>query len=114
MTLTNHLYVPIFFLMNKDFVDSLNEVEKAIIIDAVKQGVAVSRGLGRLNTLSERGLASLAEKMQVNSLTPEAMQAFKEKAQAGVKQHFDATLDAKGKELLQLLEGEAEKANARY
>ena len=114
MTLTNHLYVPIFFMMNKDFVKGLSAKEQKIIQDAAKQGIMVSRGLGRLNTLSEKGLASLAEKMQVNSLSADSMQKFKQKAQQGVNAHFAATLDTKGKELLKTLMAESEKANAKY
>ena len=114
MTLTNHLYAPIFFMMNNDFVSSLTKEEQAIIKDAVNQGIIVSRGLGRLNTLTERGLASLAKNMEVNSLTPDALKEFKTKAQAGVKQHFADSLDANGKSLLKILEAEANKANSKY
>ena len=112
MTLTNHLYVPIFFMMNKDFVNSLSKEKQKIIQDAAQQGVIVSRGLGRINAL--KGLASLSKKMKVNSLSAKAMEQFKDKAQKGVDEHFESTLDSQGKSLLKMLISESKKANEKY
>jgi len=110
LTLTNHLFTPYTFLMNKDFYESLTEAEKDIVHAAAQSCVVASRGIGRVIEASERGLPKLAESMEINALSPEDREAFKNAAQPAVIEYIRGTHGEKGAELLDLFLSEVEKA----
>ncbi|WP_235869787.1 TRAP transporter substrate-binding protein [Veronia nyctiphanis] len=57
LTLTNHLFAPYTFMMNKTVYDSLSTEEKKIVSDATEIALSANRGLSRLIEASkDRGL----------------------------------------------------------
>lgn len=113
LTLTNHLFAPYTFMVNKDFYDGLTESEKKIVADAVEIALSANRGLSRLIEASDdRGLAGLKKKMKINSLTDEQRESMRQATQPGVKKYVRETHGEKGSELLDLFLSEVDKANS--
>jgi len=100
MTLTNHLYAPYVWVMNKEFLDGLTEEEQAVVREAARQAVQAGRELSRYIETSDRGLPTVRKRMQVYEPTAEERQAFKLTAQAKVKESIAATLGAEGVETM--------------
>lgn len=112
LTLTNHLFAPYTFMVNKRFFDSLNAEEKKIVRDAAKIALSANRGLSRLIEASDdRGLAGLKKRMKVNSLTDAQREEMRKATQPGVKTYIQETHGEKGTELLNLFLEEVSKAN---
>ncbi|MCW8346347.1 DctP family TRAP transporter solute-binding subunit [Vibrio sp. ZSDZ65] len=112
LTLTNHLFAPYTFMVNKDFYDGLTADEQKIVADAVEIALSANRGLSRLIEASDdRGLAGLKKKMKINSLTNEQREAMRQATQPGVKKYVRETHGEKGAELLDLFLSEVDKAN---
>ncbi|MDA9556980.1 DctP family TRAP transporter solute-binding subunit [Vibrio sp.] len=114
LTLTNHLFAPYTFMVNKGFYDGLNAEEQKIVADAVEAALSANRGLSRLIEASEdRGLAGLKKKMKVTALTSDQREALKQATQPVIIDYLNETQGVKGKELLNLFLTEVEKANQR-
>ncbi|NQZ32573.1 MAG: DctP family TRAP transporter solute-binding subunit [Oceanospirillaceae bacterium] len=112
LTLTNHLFAPYTFMLNDKFYESLTEQEQQIIRYATHSGIIASRGIARAIEASEdRGLAGLAKKMKVNSISAKERSRFKAAAEPAILSHVKETLGAEGVELLNLFISEVEKAN---
>ncbi|WP_435103560.1 TRAP transporter substrate-binding protein [Arhodomonas sp. AD133] len=115
LTLTNHLFSPYTLLINREYYESLTETQQNMLRAAARSGIAASRGLSRIIEASEdRGLAGLAEKMEVNALSPETRERFREVAQPAVRGYLEKNLDDKGRELLQLFVEKTRAANADH
>jgi len=110
LTLTEHLFTPYTVLMNREFFDALSDDEKYIIHYAAKSGVVASRGIARAIEASDRGLPKLAAKMEINALSPEDRQKFKDAAQPAVVELIRSKYGDKGSELLDLFLSEVEAA----
>jgi len=112
LTLTNHLFAPYTFMVNKKFHDSLTAEQQKIIADAVEIALSANRGLSRLIEASDdRGLAGLKKKMKINSLTNEQRDSMRQATQPGVITYINETHGDKGAELLELFLSEVDKAN---
>lgn len=112
LTLTNHLFAPYTFMINKDFYDSLTVEQQKILSDAVEIALSSNRGLSRLIEASnDRGLEGLKSKMKVNALTATERQKMREVTQPGVIEYIKKTHGEKGTQLLELFLSEVEKAN---
>lgn len=110
LTLTEHLFTPYTVLMNKDFYDGLTDEEKYIVHYAAKSGVVASRGIARSIEASDRGLPKLAANMEINALSQEDRQKFKEAAQPAVIELIRSKYGDKGSELLDLFLSEVDAA----
>ncbi|SKA51545.1 DctP family TRAP transporter solute-binding subunit [Enterovibrio nigricans] len=112
LTLTNHLFAPYTFMINKEFYDGLTPEQQAIVSDAVEIALSSNRGLARLIEASkDRGLDGLKAKMEVNALSGDQRQAMRNATQPGVIEYIKETHGDKGTELLNLFLSEVEKAN---
>lgn len=112
LTLTNHLFAPYTFMVNKSFYDSLNAEEKKIIRDATQIAMSANRGLSRLiEASSDRGLTGLKKVMKVNALSPVERNKMREATQPKVKVLIEKSLGTKGVELMDLFLTEVDKAN---
>ncbi|UGA53897.1 TRAP transporter substrate-binding protein [Vibrio sp. VB16] len=112
LTLTNHLFAPYTFMMNKSFYDSLNAEEKKIIRDATQIAMSANRGLSRLiEASSDRGLTGLKKVMKVNALSPAERNKMREATQPKVKALIKESLGNEGVELMDLFLTEVDKAN---
>ncbi|MFV1593812.1 DctP family TRAP transporter solute-binding subunit [Phaeobacter sp. JH20_36] len=112
MTLTNHLFSPYTFLMNRAFYEGLTDDERATIHTAAENCVVASRGLSRIIEASDRGLAGLMDKIEVTALTAEQRTAMAKAAQPAFEAHVAENMDDKARELLSQFRDAVSAANA--
>jgi TRAP-type transport system periplasmic protein len=112
LTLTNHLFSPYTFMINKPFYDGLDDSQRATLHAAAENCVTASRGLSRIIESSDRGLAGLMEAMEVTSLTDAQRTAMANATQPAFEKHVTENLDAKAVELLTMFKKEVSAANA--
>ncbi|MDA7963629.1 DctP family TRAP transporter solute-binding subunit [Ruegeria sp.] len=111
MTLTNHLFSPYTFMVNRAFFEGLSESEQATLRVAAENCVTASRGLSRIIEASDRGLAGLMDKIEVTALSDEQRAAMAAATQPAFEAHVAENLDAKASELLSLFKAQVEAAN---
>lgn len=75
-TLTAHLYSPYVWVFNRAAFDTLEEGQRAALLEAAKRAVAAGRELGDKVDHSEWGTAGLGRRMQVTPLGPAERAAF--------------------------------------
>ncbi|WP_412553019.1 DctP family TRAP transporter solute-binding subunit [Shimia sp. MIT1388] len=112
MTLTNHLFSPYTFMINRAFYEGLSDSERATIHTAAENCVAASRGLSRIIEASDRGLAGLMDKIEVTALSDEQRAAMAGAAQPAFEAHVAENMDARAGELLAKFKSEVAAANA--
>ena len=112
LTLTNHLFSPYTFLVNRAFFEGLSEAEQATLRVAAENCVTASRGLSRIIEASDRGLAGLMEDIDVTALTDDQRAAMAEATQPAFAAHVAENLDETAAELLELFQAEVTAANA--
>lgn len=112
MTLTNHLFSPYTFIINKAFYDGLSDDQRDTIHTAAENCVVASRGLSRIIEASDRGLAGLMDKIEVTALSEDQRAAMAAATQPAFEAHVAENLDGKAGELLELLKEEVAEANA--
>lgn len=112
MTLTNHLFSPYTFMINRAFYEGLSDSERASIHTAAENCVAASRGLSRIIEASDRGLAGLMDKIEVTALSAEQREAMASAAQPAFEAHVAENMDARAGELLAKFKSEVAAANA--
>ncbi len=112
MTLTNHLFSPYTFMINRAFYEGLSDSERATIHTAAENCVAASRGLSRIIEASDRGLAGLMDKIEVTALSAEQREAMASAAQPAFEAHVAENMDARAGELLAKFKSEVAAANA--
>lgn len=100
LSLTNHLFAPYVWVINKPFYDGLTDEQKSVVSYAAKSAIVAGRGLSRIIEASDRGLPALAAKMEVYTPTPEEKKAFRELAQPAVKAYIAKTFGAEGDDML--------------
>ncbi|MES0809407.1 DctP family TRAP transporter solute-binding subunit [Roseibium sp. SCPC15] len=112
LTLTNHLFSPYTFMINRAFYEGLSDDERATLHAAAENCVTASRGLSRIIESSERGLAGLMDAMEVTALDDAQREAMAAATQPAFESHVNENLDEKAVELLTLFKAEVAKANA--
>jgi tripartite ATP-independent transporter DctP family solute receptor len=111
MTLTNHLFSPYTFMVNRAFYEGLSDQQQATLRYAAQSCVAASRGLSRVIEASDRGLAGLMDKIEVTALSDDQRKAMAGATQPAFEKHIKENQDAKAGELLTLFKSEVKKAN---
>ncbi|MCD9149605.1 TRAP transporter substrate-binding protein [Pseudophaeobacter flagellatus] len=112
MTLTNHLFSPYTFMINRAFYEALSDDERTVLHHAAENCVTASRGISRIIEASDRGLAGLMEQMEVTALSAEQRSAMAAATQPVFEAHVQENLDAKAGELLELLKANVVTANS--
>jgi len=105
MSLTSHVYMPTALLMNNDFYESLSEAHQKIVMDASEMFKDEQRQLEQEQN-EEYMQEMLDAGLQVNELTDEEKQAFRDKAQPV----FDKYEEMLGTELFEKLDEAIEAA----
>jgi TRAP-type transport system periplasmic protein len=100
LSLTNHLFAPYVWVVSDRFWDSLDETEQKVVESAARSAIVAGRGISRIIEASDRGLPHLAANMEVHSLTPDEMNAFREAAQPAVMDIISEKYGAEGEEML--------------
>ncbi|CUK04108.1 Extracytoplasmic solute receptor protein YiaO [Ruegeria denitrificans] len=111
LTLTNHLFSPYTFMINRAFFEGLSEAEQATIRTAAENCVTASRGLSRIIESSDRGLAGLMDQIEVTALTDEQRSSMAAATQPAFESHVQENLDEKAAELLASFKAAVENAN---
>jgi len=101
LTLSNHLFAPHVWLMNKDFYNSLTPAEQKVVEAAAKAAIVTSRGIANSIEASDRGLPFLNEKLEVYSLPEAEKVKFREATLPVIQEHIEKTFGAEGKEMLE-------------
>ncbi|WP_294225467.1 DctP family TRAP transporter solute-binding subunit [uncultured Shimia sp.] len=112
MTLTNHLFSPYTFMINRAFYEGLSDSERATVHTAAENCVAASRGLSRIIEASDRGLAGLMDKIEVTALSADQRAAMAGAAQPAFEAHVAENMDDRAGELLAKFKAEVSAANA--
>ena len=112
LTLTNHLFSPYTFMINRAFYEGLSDAERATLHYAAESCVAASRGLSRIIEASDRGLAGLMEAIEVTALSDEQRAGMAAVTQPAFEAHVAENLDATAAELLDLFKAEVAAANS--
>lgn len=114
LSLTNHLITPYIWFMNQDFLAGLDPRHREIVNWASEVATEAGRGMSRVIEASQNGLPLLAEKMEVNAVTPDEQAKFAEAAQPAVRALIEERYGAEGKEMLEALLASIEEEAARY
>ena len=111
LTLTNHLFTPYVWLINKSFLDGLTPQEKEVVKAAARSAIIACRGINRIIEASERGLPALAQKMEIYTPTKDEIAKFRALAQPAVKAQISKSYGKEGEAMLKEFETAIEKAS---
>ncbi|WP_340117437.1 DctP family TRAP transporter solute-binding subunit [Pelagibius sp. 7325] len=111
LSITNHVITPYIWTMNKDFYEGLSPEHQKIVAWASEVATEAGRGVSRVIEASERGLPKLAEKMEVNVVTPEEQQKFAAAAQPAVRKLIEESLGTEGVDMLNAMLDAIDKAS---
>lgn len=85
LTLTNHLFAPYVFVMNKAFLDKLTPSEQQVVKSAAEAAGIASWGMSMAISSSDRGIPLLKQHMDIYSPTPAQLAQFREMSQPVVR-----------------------------
>ncbi|ROS00187.1 tripartite ATP-independent transporter DctP family solute receptor [Sinobacterium caligoides] len=115
LTVTNHLFTPYVFSMNKKLYDSINEEEKRIIARATRAATVAGRGVAlAIENSKTKGLPYLAKRMKTHTLSQKERERMRAVSQPAVKKMLEEEGDNNMKQLLSVYLSEINKANAQY
>ncbi|PWV74545.1 DctP family TRAP transporter solute-binding subunit [Halomonas sp. A11-A] len=100
LTISNHLITPYLWLINDEFYASLSEEHQRVVDWASKVAVDAGRAMSRIIEASEGGLPKLSRGMEVNTITPEAREAFVAATQPAVREVIERRYGDEGVTLL--------------
>ncbi|WP_319531590.1 DctP family TRAP transporter solute-binding subunit [uncultured Cohaesibacter sp.] len=109
LSITNHVITPYIWTINKDFYEGLSPEHKAIVDWAAEVATESGRGISRIIEASSKGLPKLAEKMEVNAVTPEEAAKFAASAQPAVRKLIEENYGAEGVEMLNAMLADIDK-----
>ncbi len=101
LSITNHVITPYVWTMNEKFYEGLSTEHKDIVNWAASVAVEAGRGMSRVIEASEKGLPKLAEKMEINVVSPEEMKKFAAEAQPAVRALIEEKYGAEGIDMLE-------------
>ena len=111
LTLTNHLFTPYVWVMNKAFLDGLTPQEKEVVKAAARSAIIACRGINRIIEASDRGLPALAAKMQIYTPTKDEIAKFRALAQPAVKEQISKSYGKEGEAMLKEFQTAIDKAS---
>jgi TRAP-type C4-dicarboxylate transport system substrate-binding protein len=107
LSITNHVITPYIWTVNKGFYDGLSAEHRNIVdwasevaTEAGEVATEAGRGVSRVIEASERGLPKLAQKMEVNVVSPAEQKKFADAAQPAVRALIEENLGAEGVDML--------------
>jgi len=96
ITLSNHMAGLYVWVISDAWFEGLTPEEKVAVKGAAQSAVIAGRGLDRLIEATDKGLPTLAAKMEVYTPTAEELQQFKDLAIPAAKDFFQETLGDEG------------------
>ncbi len=109
LSITNHVITPYLWFMNGEFYANLKPEHKAIVDWASEVATEAGRGTSRIIEASSKGLPKLAEKMEVNAVSPAEAAKFAEAAQPAVRKLIEEKFGAEGTAMLEAMLAEIDK-----
>jgi tripartite ATP-independent transporter DctP family solute receptor len=103
LSITNHVITPYLWFFNQAFLDGLKPEHKAIIEWASEVATDAGRAMSRVIEASENGLPKLAEKMEVNAVSPAEQAKFAAAAQPAVRALIEEKYGADGIAMLEAM-----------
>jgi tripartite ATP-independent transporter DctP family solute receptor len=103
LTVTNHIITPYVWSMNAEFYEGLSDEHRTIVNWAAEVATESGRSISRIIEASDRGLPALAEKMEVNVISPEEQARFAEASQPAVRALIESQHGEAGIEMLDAL-----------
>lgn len=100
LSITNHVITPYVWTMNGDFYKTLKPGHRAIVDWASEVATEAGRGVSRVIEASGKGLPKLAEKMEINAVSPAEMAKFAAVAQPAVRKLIEEKYGAEGVDML--------------
>jgi len=76
LTLTRHILATHWFMVNEDFLNSLSEENRKVVIDAAHVANMASRGISRIVGSTEKGLPFLMKHLEVYQPTSAELKSF--------------------------------------
>ena len=110
LSITNHVITPYIWTMNGEFYANLSPEHRAIVDWASEVATEAGRGVSRVIEASDKGLPRLAEKMEVNAVSPEELEKFAAATQPAVRELISENLGAEGDEMLDAMLAAIEQA----
>jgi len=96
MTLTNHLYAPYVWVINPRFYASLPVDLQRVVDDASRTAILAGRGLSRIIDASDKGLPTLAARMEVYVPNTAEMKQFRDVTMPAAKAFMTDKYKAEG------------------
>ncbi|MFO7715150.1 DctP family TRAP transporter solute-binding subunit [Desulfosarcina sp.] len=96
MTLSNHMGGLYVLVINDAWFNRLTPEEKTAVQGAADVAAIAGRGIDRLVTATEKGLPTIAAKMEVYTPTPEEIEKFREISIPAAKKFFASSLGEQG------------------
>jgi tripartite ATP-independent transporter DctP family solute receptor len=96
ITLSNHMAGLYVWVINDAWFEALSPEEKVAVKGAAETAVIAGRGIDRLIVATEKGLPTIAEKMEVYTPTAEELEKFRELAIPAAKAFFAKSLGEEG------------------
>ncbi|PLX39511.1 MAG: C4-dicarboxylate ABC transporter substrate-binding protein [Hyphomicrobiales bacterium] len=103
LSISNHVITPYVWFMNKEFYDGLKPEHKAIVDWASEVATESGRSMSRIIEASQNGLPKLAEKMEVNAISPDELKKFAAASQPAVRKLIEEKYGDEGKAMLDAL-----------
>jgi len=110
LTLSQHLFAPYVWVINKEFFDGLSPEEQSVVRYAARSAIVAGRGMARVIEASDRGLPHLLKRMKVYTPTSEEREAFRAASQPAVRDIIVERFGAEGEEMLNTFLGAIEEA----
>ncbi len=114
LSVTNHIITPYVWFMNREFYDGLSPEHQQIISWASEVATEAGRSMSRIIESSQNGMPKLAEKMEVNVVTPAEQAKFATAAQPAVRKLIEEKYGAKGTEMLDAMLKSVEQEKTRF
>jgi len=96
ITLTNHLYAPYVWVINPRFYSSLPADLQRVVDDASRTAILAGRGLSRIIDASDKGLPTLAARMEVYVPNTSEMRQFRDVTMPAAKAFMTDKYKAEG------------------
>ncbi len=110
ITLTNHLYAPYVWVINPKFYSGLSPELQAVVSDAARTAIMAGRGLSRIIDASDKGLPTLATKMQVYVPNAGEMRQFRDATMPAAKKFMADKYKKEGETWVDAFYGAIDKA----
>lgn len=101
LTISNHLFAPHVWLINKSFYDSLTPAEAKVVEAAAKAAIVTSRGIANAIEASDRGLPFLGTKLEIYALPEAEKVKFREATLPVIREYLEKTFGEEGHDMLE-------------